>query len=299
MNFLPNNQAAQHRAVVMVLCGAVIISFSGVYVKLAHVTPTISGFYRVFIGALFLSISVFAGKFPVWKNFRYFAVSVFCGVIFALDLFVWHRCVNYVGPGLATILGNFQVFFLAVIGIVFLGERINYTLLIAIPLAMLGLFLEVGIGWEHLSRLYQRGIYLGLATAICYTVYILMLRKLQSVENPLSPLVNLTIICISASLVLGVEAIVRGESFIIPDHQSLLALLGYGLFSQVIGWALISKALSNVKASLAGLLLLLQPALSFVWDILFFHRETGYIGSVGIILTLAAIYLGTSGKPGK
>jgi len=45
-----------------------------------------------------------------------------------------------------------------------------------------------------------------------------------------------------------------------------------------------------------GLILLLQPALAFVWDILFFGRPTRAVELVGAAITLGAIYLGLTGR---
>ena len=69
-----------------------------------------------------------------------------------------------------------------------------------------------------------------------------------------------------------------------------------GLLSQAIGWILITNALPHVRASLVGLSLLLQPSLSFVWDVLFFRRETSVVNWLGVIIVLSAIYLGMSGN---
>jgi hypothetical protein len=43
-----------------------------------------------------------------------------CGLFFALDLFCWHASILHIGPGLATIIDNFQVFVLTTVGILFL-----------------------------------------------------------------------------------------------------------------------------------------------------------------------------------
>ena len=72
--------------------------------------------------------------------------------------------------------------------------------------------------------------------------------------------------------------------------------MAYALFSQVIGWVLITHSLPRVRASLAGLLLLLQPALAFVWDILFFSKETTALNLIGAAVTLTAIYIGATGR---
>ena len=43
----------------------------------------------------------------------------------------------------------------------------------------------------------------------------------------------------------------------------------------------------------AGLALLLQPTLSFVWDVLFFGRPMQAIEIAGAAIALVAIYLGS------
>ncbi len=264
--------------------------------KLAHVGPTMSAFYRVaFGGVILLGIAIMKRERP-WKGWGYLCLGIAGGMVFALDLVVYHKAIIYIGPGLGTILPNFQVFLLALFGVAMLGERLSPRLIVAMPMAMAGLFLIVGVQWDRLSPLYKTGVFLGLSAAGIYTAYTLILRKLQAAVDPLSPFVNLIVISGSSVVFLGVEAWRSGESFLIPDAQSLLSLLAYALFSQVMGWSLISKGLPRIRASLAGLLLLLQPALAFAWDILFFDREATYAIMVGFILTLGAIYMGSSIK---
>lgn len=288
----PSQKPATHGAR-FVLIGAFLISFSGVFVKWAHVTPSVAGFYRTFIGGFALAALLFVRREHKWYGTRWFMLSGCCGVLFALDLFFWHRSIHYIGPGLSTILANFQVFFLALFGALILKEKVNGKLIAAIPLAMIGLYLLAGIQWNRLGPTYRTGVWLGLASAACYAAYLLFLRKVQVSRQMPSPMVSLMIISFVSAALLGAESFVKGEKFTIPDVQTLTSLLLYGILSQVIGWALITKGLSKVPSSLAGLLLLLQPTLSFVWDILFFNRPTTLIDTTGALMALTAIYLGT------
>ncbi|MGD2270134.1 MAG: DMT family transporter [Desulfobacterales bacterium] len=283
----------------MVAAGATLISFSGVYVKLAHVSPTMAGFYRTFFGGIILLVIVWAGGGLLWQGFAHFFMGVLCGFLLTLDLFFWHISIHFIGPGLATILGNFQVFLLALFGVLVLKEKPTINLLLAIPLAMLGLYFLAGIQWGEFGQNYKVGLVLGLATALCYAAYLLVLRRLQTSGDYLSAAANLAIVCFVTAAFLGTTAMLQGDSFEIPDMQSLLSLSGYGLFSQVIGWVLITKGLPRIKSSLTGLLLLLQPALAFVWDMLFFDRKTSIVGGIGAVITLAAIYLGAMSRSGN
>ncbi len=278
------------------MIGAIMISFSGVYVKWAHVGPTVSGFYRVFIGGGLLAIIAGIRGERWWVDAPYFGLQLLCGLIFALDLFFWHKSILFIGPGLATILANFQVFVLALIGVAVLGERINLKLALTIPLSVLGLFLVVGGGWHSLAREFRWGIVCGLTTALCYTGYILSLRKLQTMEKRLPPFSNLAVVSLAAAVALGLISLGQGEGFGVSDAATVVALVAYALFSQVVGWVLISNGLPGVRASLAGLLLLLQPSLAFIWDMLFFGMEITYGNVIGTVITLSAIYLGSTAR---
>lgn len=273
-----------------------MISFSPVFVKLANVGPTMAGFYRNLFGGVFLLVvAIWRGE-RLWAGWKPFALAVVCGLLFAADLSLWHRSIHYVGPGLATIIGNFQVFFLAAFGIIVFREKADWRYLAAIPVAVTGLVLLVGFDWSELSVNYKTGIFFGLGTALIYAAYVLVLQKSQLRLPRLSATANLCVISMVSALIMGVEGGLQGESFRIPDAVSWSSMLAYGIVCQAIGWIIISRALVSVEASRAGLILLLQPTLAFVWDILFFSRATNVTHIAGAALALVAIYLGGSRK---
>ena len=269
-----------------------MISFSGVWVKVSHVPPTVSAFYRVLFGGMFLLTAAYWKKEITWKGWYRLLLGFLCGIFLSLDLFFWHKSIHYIGPGLATILGNFQVFLLAGLGVLFMGEKVSAKFFFAILTAILGLFLVVGIQWNQLESQYKTGVYLGLATAVAYTAFLLALRKLQSGQTETITFYGMTLVSFTTAFFLGIEAVYSSDAFVIPDIQSWSALVLLGLTTQAIGWILISNALPRIRASLAGLILLLQPSLAFVWDVLLFQRETSPVNWIGVIMAIAAIYLG-------
>ncbi|MGD9949655.1 MAG: DMT family transporter [Desulfobulbus sp.] len=279
-------------ALAAILIGAFCISFSAVWVKVATVPPTVSAFYRVFFGFLFLLlICILRGEYhPINKRLLFWGLV--CGLLFALDLYCWHASIQYVGLGLATILGNFQVYLLTAVGVLFLGERLHLRFLFAVPLALLGLYLLVGGPWQALGEEYRWGVVLGLLTALCYSGFLLILRQLQTEAREFSFFFNLMLVSGASALFLGIFLGATGTSLAIPDRISWLALLALGLLSQTLGWALIAGGMPRMRASLTGFILLFQPLLSFLWDVLLFHRPTSVINWVGVTGTLLALYMG-------
>jgi drug/metabolite transporter (DMT)-like permease len=282
--------------VLSLIAGALMISLSGVWVKVAHVAPNVSAFYRVFFGGVVLLGASLSRRELKWPGARQLMLYLLCGLLFAADLWLYHYSIVYIGPGLGTILPNFQVFILAAVGILFLREAVRPAYLLSLPLAFVGLFMIVGIQWSHLEHLYRIGVYYGLACAFCYAGFLLLLRKLQAEQMGVSFFYVLMMVSFATAIFLAAEIIVSVGSFLIPDLQSFLALAALGLLSQSAGWILITNALPNVRASLSGLILLLQPALAFVWDVWFFQRATSPANWAGVGVALAAIYLGMAGK---
>jgi len=287
--------------VAVLLFGAVIISFSGVFVKTSQVHPLVSAFYRVFFGCLFLTCACWVKREFRKKSLKKNLLAILCGLVFSLDLLCCHMSIHYVGPGLATILGNCQVFVLAIFGWLVFKERLGTWFVLSIPLAFTGLFMVIGMDRGHLSSDYLLGVALGGLTAVCYSVFLLLLRYVQSDDSRAKGATGTVfyyqmVLTAACSFFLGLAVLVSGHSFAIPGSASLLSLLGLGFFGQAIAWAMITNSLPKIDASRAGLILLLQPALSFFWDVLFFKRQTGIAGWAGVVMVLAAIYLGMTGR---
>ena len=131
--------------------GAALISLSPVWVKLVSVSPTTSGFYRVLIGGGALAIYLVLGGKRLSLSRRVWSILGLAAVFFALDLWFWHRSIQYVGPGLSTLLANFQVFFMMLAGAFLLGQAPSRSQLVAVPIALLGLTLIVGIDPDKLT----------------------------------------------------------------------------------------------------------------------------------------------------
>lgn len=294
------NTSTISRAVALLLAGAVLISLSGVWVKSAGVEASVSAFYRVFLGGLaLLALAAYKGKLRRLRRSQ-IGMCLLTGALFAVDLLLYHLSILRVGPGLGTILPNFQVFILAAIGALFLGEKITFAYVIAVLCAFCGLFMIVGLDYGAMSPQYLAGIGFGIGAALFYALFLLALRKTQSLASDASPLTTMALVSLAASAFLGLENLREGLLFQLPEVRALLLLVMLALCSQVLGWSLITRSLPSVRASLAGMILLLQPALAFVWDCLLFQRPTTLVNWLGLAIVLGAIYVGSmKGSPAR
>jgi len=280
------------RSLLQLLAGSVCISFSPIFIKLAQVAPDAAGFYRMLFSALTLLLWLAVARIP-WRMPRS-AVLVLAGggLCLGVDFMCWHRSIHLVGPGLSTLLGNFQVFFTALFSWLLLRQRLSPLFIAAVGMALAGLLLITGVDFGALDPGYRFGVILGLSTAVCYSGYILLIKRAMAhpAVSGVSAMLVISLVCMGF---MGTVTVAGGASFAIPDGASLSALIAVGVISTTLGWSLISSAMRRVPATLASLVLLLQPALSFGWDVLIFHRPTGAREIFGILLILTAIFLGS------
>ena len=287
--------ARQASPLLWLISGGVCISFAPIFVRLANVPPDIAGFYRLFFAAVSLVVVLCLRgemqRLPPGPAL----LLVASGSFLAIDFMCWHRSIHLVGPGFSTLLANFQVFFTALFAWLLFREKVTRMFVLAICMALFGLTFITGLDWSMLSSGVRSGIIFGLLAAVCYSGYLLFLKESMK-ENVVSGMSVMLVVSVSGSIVLGVVGLATGASFAIPDISSLLALLGVGVLSTTVGWSIISSAVRHVPATVAGLVLLLQPALAFVWDVMIFDRPTDGTEVFGILLILSAIYLGSHRK---
>ncbi|QAZ67304.1 DMT family transporter [Solidesulfovibrio carbinolicus] len=276
------------------LFGAVIISFSAVFVKLAGVPPAVSAFYRLLFGGLtLLGLLGATGNLAAARRALAWP-ALACAVFFSADLLCWHASINYIGPGLATLVGNFQVFLVTIVAAVTARRVPKPGFLAGMAVAVAGLYLVVGRGFAGQTPEFRLGVGYGLATAVFYGLFILTLKKAVTNQGRAGPMAAMAVLSLAGATLLGPVVVLGGDSLALPTAASVWALVGLGVIGQGIGWLAISHGLAGARPALAGLVLLLQPTLSYVWDVLFFAKPTGPVELAGVALALAGIYVGST-----
>lgn len=290
---LPATPLAPAAAAGRMALGAMLLSTTSIFVVLAQVAPTVSAFYRMLFGGAMLLGWVALGRRWARIGRRDLGLALLPALGFSLDLIFWHRSILWVGPGVATLLTNFQVFLMALVGWWAYRERLQRWFVPGLLVALGGLWLLVGAHWSLFDERHRLGVWLGLASGVAYTVYLLSFRRALSGHTALSAAQFLGLMSLLSALLLYAWGRFEGDAFALVTVRSWSALLALGFFGQVVAWLLMVRAMPRLPASLVGLLLLLQPALAFVLDVLLFDRPTDGGDWLGLALALAGILLGT------
>lgn len=283
-------------ALLSMLAGAALIGTNAMMVRAAGTPPTVSAFWRMLFAGLMLVLLLRAtGR---WQKLprHVWLWALLPATAFACDLWLWHRSILLIGPGLATLLGNAQVFFMALAGMLLYRERLGPRFIGGIVLAFIGLWLLLGSGWSALPPQYRWGVWLGLGTGVCYAIYNITLRRAQQharevTQGPAPIEQVLAIASLASAVLLGMMGWAEGADFAIPSWQSLGILLTLALFGHCLSWVLISRAMPHLSVALIGLLLLLQPIIAFLLDVGLLGRATTPREWAGLLVSLAGIFL--------
>ena len=286
----------ERNALLSMLAGAALIGTNAMMVRAAGTPPTVSAFWRMLFAGLMLVLLLRAtGRWQKMPR-KVWLWALLPATAFACDLWLWHRSILLIGPGLATLLGNAQVFFMALAGVILYRERLGPRFIAGIVLAFIGLWLLLGSGWSALPLQYRWGVWLGLGTGVCYAIYNITLRRAQqhaheATQGPAPIEQVLAIASLGSAVLLGLMGWTEGAAFAIPSWQSLAILLTLALFGHCLSWVLISRAMRHLSVALIGLLLLLQPIIAFLLDVWLLQRPTTPREWAGLAVSLAGIFL--------
>ena len=285
------------KGILFVLIGAFLISFSPVMVSMSDLQPTVSAFYRVFIGSIFLIFVIFLNRNLYINSFSVNPYLILAGIFFALDLWFWHRSILYIGPGMSTLIANFQIFIIPLMSFFIFSMTPNKYQIIAIVLGISGLYLTLGYGGSIDNENIKLGFMFGIMTALAYSAYILSLKK-NNIEasHEISPLISLFYVSLISALILFIVMKIEGVSIAINDSSNLYSMLAYGIICHVFGWYMIILGLKTVTATTAGIILISQPIFSLFWDYLFFSRHTTSIEIIGIAVVIIAMIICVSSE---
>ena len=285
-----------NRPVATALAGALTISFSAILYRLAEVSPSTGAFFRCLyaLPVLWLLAARENRRLgPRPRSAR--RLAWIAGLFFAADLILWHHSIEGVGAGLATVLGNTQVLLVGLIAWALLGERLNRQSLLALPVALGGVFLISGaIGQGAYGDNPPLGVLFGVLTGVAYSGFLLTLRHGSSdLRRPAGPLFDATLV---SAIAVGVAGVFLGDLDPLPGWEAQGWLVVLALSAQVVGWLLIATSLPRLPAAVSSVLLTFQPLCSVLFAALILSENPSRYQLLGAAAILAGLVLATSGR---
>jgi len=282
------------RTMTIALVGALAISFAPILYTVSNLNPLSGAFFRMLYALPFLALIIWFRAVDDNRSFNTRLIAFAAGLVFALDFVSYHSSTDWIGAGISTLIGNSQVIIVTLMSWWLFGERPNLSILIALPVVVVGLLLISGMWDDEPYGSYPvRGVIAGISAAVFYSSFLIIYRF---ANRELAPTANLqfdaTSGCVLGLLVLSILPL---QSLHIqpidfqptwPNHGWILTL---AIVGQVLGWLAISYSLPRLPAAYTSFILLLQPVLTIVWGVILLSELPSVQQFLGMVLILGSI----------
>lgn len=291
----------------MVLAGGICLGFAPIALRLglSELGPQAIAFWRyLFATPLLLALVFLIQRRPPAKPNM---AVILAGVFFAIDIGLWHWSLTYTTVTISTFLVNLGNLCVGFFAWVVLKDRPANMWFLAVFIAIIGaaalsLGGQGGIGsilprmkvTDPLSAVIAyRGELLALSAAVFVSGYMICSKIARRTLSGIETIFWLT--CVEVC-VAGLLVIVSGESFKPKTLAGFQIPLLLALVVQITGQGLIITGLGRTPASIAGVLVAVQPVVAAIISWQLFHEPLTSLQAAGGAMMLSALWLAQRGK---
>ncbi len=250
-------------------------------------------------GVILLVISAFMyGKriFNVFKT-RATTISVVTYAVFGLmaNLLTFYYAIQRGNASAATILRYLSPLFIVLGGIVFLRRRPFRSDIIAFIIALIGVVLSITRGNITKLAIPVDSLLWGIGSGITAAFYVVLPQKAAE-KNP--PIVVLG----WGTMIAGILFNLYRPFWVNPPQISTTLVASVStvvLFGTILPFGLLMEATKFAPSDVVSIMDALQPIVTSILSVIFFHLVLNWVEILGIILVILAIYILQEGRRRK
>ncbi|MAK34075.1 MAG: hypothetical protein CL386_08840 [Acidiferrobacter sp.] len=274
------NSDMRKLAILLMIASSVVISFSGLIVRILEVGPLVMNFYR----GMFLMCAVMVLLVVRYRGATIVRVisvgwsGIIAGIMLAAAAITFLQSLTHTTVANTLFVLAAIPFVTAGLAWIFLKERPNSATLITMVVAFAGIVIMIGEGFT-IGAAY--GNVMALLTTLSFSIYAVLVRRNRQVDM-------LPAILISTLIIMAVVALMRQGELEISRQDLWLCLLWGGVMSGFTSACFIVASRHIVAAELT-IFMLLEFALGPVWVWLFVNESPSRWTLVGGALVICAV----------
>ncbi len=266
-------------AVAMMIAGTV-----GAFVTEAGVDPITTVFWRCVFATLFLGAwCLLRGYLPDPRLSRARLLrAAICGVCMVLSWVFFFAGFARTSIAVMTIIYHIQPFFVVLIGVVFLKERVSADQVVWMVLAFVGVVLASGLVASNtvITASWAIGILMALAGALLYAIVTVLAKGLGE-QRP-----EVTVLC---QTVVGALMLAPLANF----SQSIAItswgwLIGIGVLHTGVAYVMMFSAYPRLSTPVIGVLTFIYPVVAILIDWAIYDHPIGLPQAIGMVMIASA-----------
>lgn len=283
--------------VIMAACFLGTISVFSVLLRDSGISSFQQVFFRFLIPIIIL-LGIMVITKSEWIKKKDIPKFVILGGILCI-LYITFLSALFVGVSIveAEFLINLQPFFIILIAVGILGERVKKIRLFAAALTVFGAALLLQIWAMELLKAPPIGYLLAVFNSLAYALYITASSRIRK-TIPYSDITIMTftfifgfvwwIILFVSMNVFGIAGDLTQFNFNM-SNTTWLYIFGISIFSTLIPYTLLSIGVKKIAVSRVGVIMLLEPLMASAFGILLFGETLVLVQIVGVVIILVGV----------
>jgi drug/metabolite transporter (DMT)-like permease len=229
---------------------------------------------------------------PFYKSGWYerrtdFWISALSGIFLGLHFYTWIASLSYTSISSSVVLVTTQPVFVAILGYVFLKEKIGAIGLAAVLLAIAGSYL-IARGDFAVDAAHLKGDILAIAGALTAAAYLFIGRFVRPRVNLIPYVLTVYSVASAVILILGLISGTFKAPAVKIDYL-IFFLLALG--PTILGHNLYNFALRHLPVFPVGMSIIGEPVLATVWGMMILGEEPIFTTIMGGIIIILAVVM--------
>ena len=241
--------------------------------------------YRFGIAAIIVAIILIARKESFKVTLQEFKTLSALGILFVASSFTLYSSFHHMDAGVAsTLLFTYPVMTAVIMAVLF-KERISWQIVTSILLSLIGVAL---LYWsDRTGRLSTVGVVLVLASALTYSVYIIISNRGKLHMSPFKVTFYVLVYCMLFNLIVPLVTGRPIEGLHTP--RAWFFAIWLAVVPSIFALTLLSYAAKHIGSTPTSIMGALEPLTAVLIGIFVFNEQFSMRLAIGILLILAAV----------
>lgn len=245
-------------------------------------------FYRYLSAALLLGIFMFWRGDSFKLTHKQIPLMIIQGLLFALSSVGLFMAYNYMDVGLASTMLFVEPVIIALILWIFYRQRVSFTTIIAIVMALIGVVCIANPGAG--SNVTDTGVLLVMFSALCYSTYMVLINKASLQHLSGTTLTFYSLLFGIPVFIIQLDGLAQLQGLPL-NVLGVSCIVGISVFPTIVSILTVAIAVQLVGSVPVSILGALEPVTGVLVGTLIFGETLTIKASVGIILILTSVFI--------
>lgn len=239
--------------------------------------------YRFLIAGTFFIFYCLYKRIKLYTDMKTSIKLLMMGLLYALESSIFFVAFNHISPSIGQLIFQINPIMVAFGAYFVFRERITKNVIYALMFTAVGCTF---LFWEPTAHVTTLGVFLVFLSALFYTIYVIIGKKML---KDIPPMVVTTYTTVGCGIFLFAYSLINGKMMLVtaPNIMGVIATLS--IFSTIISILTFAMGLRILGATKASIISAIEPVITVVLAFILFGETLNWIQMIGATLIVLSI----------